>query len=536
MLQSVSVIENSQKRSIDFIDNHNFKIVVGCNSINSKCFELELVFQQPIISFRNHDYNWVDSSIDRVANSYCSKVIKLQDGTLVQANINKGIWEINPKRNNVLLWKFNPEFSNSITQYTGISNTKKLVSATSNWSFQEQPALLFSTVSAIEASRSKIPFSAIVCFTDHCDYDTLENLKLQRQLFKETNLKVTKGFFLNHFSKRATNASVEKNATEIELWKKDGHELCYHSLSQSIKSDEESFLDFKNFQPPYTAVPVWIDHGFQPYNFSLYTNNGISNKEYESNLLNKNIAVLWNYIDSGTATLGVINQLNPNQFTLQNFAKAISDFSLKTRIILLFKNIIFHYDNDEFRVRNYINCIEYIRAIIKNKNVKKIIPLFKNGFPILKVVLKVIFNWNTVKKKTYKVAKYTPVFFKHRIDNKEFTIFQTLEMVDLKKALAPENIDLLIKESGLFVAHTYFSVDMSHYLGKLFKQENIFDETVVANFKNLGNKIQENSIWNPTLSELINYWNEFEKIVFDVAANGTIFVKNTTSITTRNLK
>lgn len=84
--------------------------------------------------------------------------------------------------------EFNPEYSNSLAEYTGIKNTKKLISANSELHFVEQPSLLFTKADAIEISRSKIPFSAIACFTDHCDYDTLPNLKLQRQLFAKTNI------------------------------------------------------------------------------------------------------------------------------------------------------------------------------------------------------------------------------------------------------------------------------------------------------------------------------------------------------------
>ena len=80
-------------------------------------------------------------------------------------------------------------------------------------------------------SRSIKSFSAIACFTDHCDFDTLSNLQLQRTFFKEKDIKVTKGFFLNHFSKRQDNASYERDKMELDLWINDGHELCYHSLS-----------------------------------------------------------------------------------------------------------------------------------------------------------------------------------------------------------------------------------------------------------------------------------------------------------------
>lgn len=521
-------INASNYSNNNFYEVNNNKCELNCSKVLDKtnCFDIEIKFPFNIVFFRNHDYTWQDLKKDRIANEYTSKIIKLEDGTYVQANINQGIWEINKKNPNVLVWKFNPEYSKPIAQYVGVTSQKQIFQANTKLNFIENPTLLFSKTGALEISRSTIPFSAIACFTDHCDFDTFPNLKLQRQLFKETNIKVTKGFFLNHFSKRSNNASFEKEKDELDLWKNDGHEMCYHSLSQSIKSDEESWSDFDKFNPPYNDVNVWIDHGFQPYNFTLFSKNKIDKSAYENKLFSKNINILWNYIDSGTSTKGIINQLNTSQFTLNNFYKGIKNFSLKTKIVQLLKNIIFHYDNDERRIRNYIDTITHAKNVIIKRKFSSIFLFLKNAIPLLKPIFKVIFFWNLEKNKPYKVAKYSPILFKHTIFKKEFYIFQTLEMVDFKKALHQENVNLLIEESGVFIAHTYFSVDMKHYSGKLFQSQGKFDQEVLNNFKYLGTKIAENKIWNPTLSELITQFDIFDKTILDCDENGTIFIKN----------
>ena len=91
---------------------------------------------------------------------------------------------------------------------------------------------------------------------------------------KVSGISITKGFFLNHFSKRSDNASWQNESDEFKKWVADGHELAYHSLSQSIKSKEESVTDFVNFKSVANTV-TWIDHGYQPYNFSLIENTKI---------------------------------------------------------------------------------------------------------------------------------------------------------------------------------------------------------------------------------------------------------------------
>ncbi len=320
------------------------------------------------------------------------------------------------------------------------------------------------------------------------------------------------------------------------LWKKDGHELCYHSLSQSIKSNEESKCDFKNFIKPLNEIPVWIDHGFQPYNLSFFKNNGLTPLEFESVLDKNNITTLWNYIDCGIASKGVINQFNSKQFNLTTYWKSINKFSFKVKIVKLIKAIIFHHDNNKNRVRNYIDSISAIRNLVRKKNPLEFLNFIINIVPVVVIVSKSLITWNFIKNKPFKVAQYAPILFNHKIVNKTFYVFQTIEMVDFISGLSKRNTDLLIKENGLFIAHTYFSVDMKHHQGKLFKDKNTLDENVVANFEYLSNRIKENKIWNPTLSQLVVQLNDFKNVVFDVDEKGTIFIKNISAIPSRTIQ
>lgn len=502
---------------------------------NNPSFTIKIEFSQPIVAFRNHNYNWVDVSKDRIANDFSPKILRLQNGSYIQANNNVGIWEVHHKNPTVLWWRFNPEFAAPITQYRNEINTKRIISAQTEFRFPEDLALLFSKNNAIELSRSPIPFSAVACFTDHCDYDTAENLKIQRDFFKSNGIKTTKGFFLNHFSKRADNASYQNEKEELDLWRKDEHELCYHSLTQSIRTPKEAWEEFENFTPPYNDVSVWIDHGFQPYNFSLFEKKAISKEPFETVLSNKNITVLWNYIDAGNATTGIINQLNPEQFNLANYALSIQGKPFLKRMLLLVKNIIFHYDNDEYRVRNYIDTLTYAKAVLQQKKISVIFKLIQNLIPVVLISLRVFFTWNKTKKATYKVAKYSPIFFKHTIHKKEFYVFQTIEMVDFITALSKQNIDSLIEESGLFIAHTYFSVNMKHYAGKLIHTDGSLNEKVVSNFDYLAQKIQQKAIWNPTLSQLLEFYKNYQNTLFDIDEKGTIFIKNNFNIPSRNV-
>lgn len=535
MIQKATLISNENTAFLD-VKYQGTTFVFNCSSVkNVSEFTIEIEFSSDIIAFRNHDYTWVDLNEIRIATEFSPKLIQLENGTFVLANLTCGIWETDSKNRRKLYWKFNPEFSKPITKYTGNSNAKSILQATSKLDFEVFPALLFSKNYGIEISRSPLAFSAVLCFTDHCDFDTVANLTAQRNFFKEKNIKVTKGFFLNHFSKRTTNASLENDRSELELWQNDGHELCYHSLSQSIKSAEESYSDFKNFLPPFPEIPVWIDHGYQPYNFSLFEKNSISQSEYESTLIEKNIKMLWNYIDSGTATSGVFNQLNPTHFTLQKFVKGMKSESKIKQLQDLIKNIVFHYLNDEKTITQYKTTAQNFKKIRYQKDLKVAPTFFRNFLQLTASICSVFFSWKSSKKNPYKVAKYSPLFFKHTIANQETTIFQTVEMIDFEKSLSLENLELLIKESGICIAHTYFSDTINYHNGKLLTENNQVNPKVDTNFNYLKSTIEAQKIWNPTLSDLYLYLQQFEKIVFEIDAEGRIQLQNSNDLVFRKV-
>jgi hypothetical protein len=512
------------------------RIILDTKSLeNQNSFDILIEFSSPIISFRNHDYSWVAICQDRIANDFSPKVICLKNGLYVQANCNLGIWEINKKNTKQLLWRFNPKFSASITQYRDENNIKDRISAKSNINSQVKLALLISSKGAIELSRSPIPFSAIACFTDHCDFDTDENLKIQRAFFHEKGIKITKGFFLNNFSKREDNASFQKNSSELDKWREEGHELCYHSLTQSVRENSDSLDEFTNFNPPYKDISVWIDHGFQPYNLSLYNKSGITESDFSNNLKKNNIKILWNYIDSGTATFGVINQLNSSQFSLKSYWIGIKNKSFKQRISLFVKNCIFHYYSDNKLTSNYYELATSYKLFSKVKSIKSLFLIFKKGLTLIVPLLKIFIFWNSKKNKIYEYAKYSPIFFGHIIGNEKFIIFQTLELLDFIETFNKKSIDLLISERGMFIGHTYFSVPMDYHDGKILKSKGKINSKVEDNFKYLGEKITCNEIWNPTLSQLINFYNNYQNTYFDIDEKGTIFIIENQNIPYRSI-
>ncbi len=523
MIKSIKLLREDSVINLEFVKIHEHKVEIDSSFLGELSATIKIEFESPIVEFRNHDYTWQSIGKRQYANWYSPKILRLKNNQLIQANQHKGIWEFDIKNSSVLLWHFNKKNAKPIAQYDS-NNSKRIVQAVSKNHFVNPLALLFPLNEGVEISRSKSPFSAIACFTDHCDFDTIYNLKQQRQFFKTYHIKITKGFFLNHFSKRLDTACYETHNEELKEWHKDGHELAYHSLSQSIKPLDKSMNDFETFKRPIKGISTWIDHGFQPYNISLYENYERIRNDYGSSLKHKGIDVFWNYIDSGTAVKGVINQLNPNQFTIHSYYKGIKHLKLKERVPMFIKNVIFHYYSTDYSLRLYRDVAKYFKTIKQKRSIKKHLKVSITVFKLVRLLIPILLFWKTRKNQVYPLARYTPVIFNQDILKDTFTSFQTIEMVDFKSGLSQANLDLLIKENGLFIAHTYFSAPLNYHHGKLFENKNEIDKQVEMNFSYLSQKINSKEIWNPTLKELIIHLKNFRSVSFECNEIGELLV------------
>lgn len=489
----------------------------------------EIVFTYKIEAVRTASYTWSSDFAFYIAGPLSPKILRLENGMYVQANTTVGFWEIDPHNHYKLLWRLNPDNSRILAQYEGQENFKTLVNVPLDLEGKALK-LLVTDKKPLEWSRSKIPFSAIACFTDHCDFDTLENLKLQRELFKQSKVKVTKGLFLHHFSKREDNASWENDAEELQKWVADGHELAYHSLSQSLKEDAQSFTEFQHFEAPQPNMPTWIDHGFQPYNLSLIQKNNIKQETFFSKMQQQHICNFWNYIDSGTATQGVVNQLNPQHFTLNAFYKGLQNTSFKDKTGLLVKNIFFHFYANEALIATYKTLASRVKKVLLGRKLHQLPGLFKAVFSVIQPLAAVLLHWRKSKNRVYPLAKYNPLLFSFTINGKTMSVFQTLELLDFKNTLSPKMLDAFSGEKGVFIAHTYFSVPMAYHKGRMFTTPSSICPEVAANFSYLGKLIKEEKIWNPTFMELASYFRLLEQLVFDLDTDGTVISNNNPDI------
>ena len=173
MIKSIHLLGRGRTKRIDFSIAHEYKIIIKERLADINHFTLKIELDFNIKRFRNHDYKWIKINKRRLANWYSPKLALLDNDIIVQANQTTGICEVNPKQKNQILWYFKPQNANPIADYNK-DNSKAIFNANNSSFIIDSLEYLF-VKEGLELSRSKYPFSAIACFTDHCDFDTLAN-------------------------------------------------------------------------------------------------------------------------------------------------------------------------------------------------------------------------------------------------------------------------------------------------------------------------------------------------------------------------
>ncbi len=505
-----------------YIEINPLHSTVGCQQLS-----IEIQFKTAIRRWRNHNYRWVSLETECIANEYSPKILQLSDGSFVQAGQSTGCWEVQKDKDSTLQWHYH------------IPGLKPVFFFDPHRVFYQpvlpicEPlkfSLLLTKKRPLEWSRSPIPFSAIFCITDHCDFDSLLLLKEQRKLLKEAGLRISKGIFLNHYSKRNWNAAYEKpeDKAEIQQWGQDGHEVFLHSLSQSIKSKQIARDDFDQFQVPENLLPVhtWVDHGYQPYNFTMQKSEK-EQKEWLDQMSVKGLSVFWNYYDT-FEDVDAINQISAERFCPAYVFRLKTKWSEKLRLLL-------YYQSAEKNVFTYRKWAGSIKSFAAKPSLPHTGSLLRMTGAIIPVIIKQLAAWLLHPKRAIVYAKYAPLIFEYP-GKPSVQIFQTIAIKSYTHAFAEETLDDFVKNSGVCIAHTYLASMEQHHTGRLFTDESgqIEEETRLA-WMRMGRYIRENQIWNPTIHELAAWMRKFSTISFSSNEAGDIIYLGPDEIPVRTI-
>ena len=502
------------------------------NDVEVNSLSVDFYLNSSIKNARCVDYSWMRLKNVIIQNYYCPKIVELENRCKVVGESTKGCWEINHSRKKHIKWilidpLLNPTPIINSNNESKFNNSQILLKGE-----KLKCGLLYTKGFVEEFSRSPIGFVPVLCFTDHADFDTLKSLQKQREVFRLLNLIISKSFFFYDSPVKDQTAFINDNDVLLELqkWESDGHELCYHGMSKYPRKDWES--EFVSLKSPenLNKIKCFIDHATLPYNYTRFPD---LHRWYDI-MYKKGVDIIWNYVDSGDGNVFTINQLNNSSFTIKKTLKSFKlarSIGYKRKKSEILKNIMLYYVPSSLS-SHFVN----INAILKNAksgliSQSSIIRFVKNIFAI---IFKYFFNPYFIVKflsgynKIYKVTKYAPVIFSaiNQITTK-INVFQTVAIRDFDITFSRKSIENFIKECGLLIAHTYFGTLRDSHKGRFFLDDNYeIRPEVEENFKVISQLISKGKIWNPTISQLKEYFLIVEQIEYEHDIDGDIVIKN----------
>lgn len=405
-------------------ENYELKYAISDNEVALELIALSkrlidehkfiVKLDSPIIAFRNSIFQWEDyDSQTAIMPIFSPKIIVLENGQHLFPDRNIGVWEIKDAYS--FEWILANNRINPIFKY-GVNNKKVFVNEFLCKDYYLK--ILNSNTEAPEMSRTPLGFKPFICFTDHSDFDTPDNLMTLWSFLEKTGVKTSKGFFPFHFSKREDNASLEREPDLIKRYQSSGHELVFHALSQSLRPNDEAINEFNQVWVDNSLdVTTYIDHGYQIYNWTRAT-DFFNEKYWVATMKSNGIDNLWTYLDSGTAKHGIINQFNSKHFT----PKKIASNLLKPGGLSFIIRTLLFYSNDDDLVAKYRRLKGDVKKILSKRSIAALKDALLNASKLSSFVFKNLFQQQK-RAEPFHHARYTPSLFQYDINGSKIQFF-----------------------------------------------------------------------------------------------------------------
>jgi len=365
-------------------------------------------------------------------------------------------------------------------------------------------------------------FKAALSFTDHADYDStdrLEGIFFGKGGLCEHNIRITKSIFVN--SKKADNSlASERFYKLIKRLAEHGNEIAAHSTRFLPAKRDAVESDLPTLSP--FSPTTWIDHSYaNPVSICV---NGAQEgtSGYILDLLAQfGYQQIWAYVDiSSDPPTGNLNMLNPEGTRPFDYFKRAMAEVVKRKFWLArlyFQQCVrwaIGY-NFLFSVSRVVRLTFKIRSLwqlrIYLQSLGILVGFCLNPLKLVRVI-KGFFRQNPI-------AEAGTVFYTHSrvaIDATEpFTLFTSILINNYSDAFSPSNVDKLIKERGIHIAHTYLACTRSNYRDKaweLRKGQFCISKGFESNCRYMAKKMQEGALWIVPISELANFYRSLKRL------------------------
>jgi hypothetical protein len=286
---------------------------------------------------------------------------------------------------------------------------------------------------------------------------------------------------------------------------------------------------FKLLKSPEGINPVtcYIDHATHPYNYTKAPDPGA----WCEDIWSKGVNLIWNYIDGSDGNIFTLNQLNAKGFSarkiMESFRIMQKEGYRRSRKDNL-RNLLLYFVDERLSSLS-IKLKVYPKRLITERDFSYIPAIARVLFTVFfQYLLNPGFYFKFVRNysKPFSHARFSPVIFKGiNQSDSNVRVMQTVAVRDFDITFSDKAINMFIDEKGVCIAHTYFATMRSYHIGRLFENSNyLFRKPAVDAFINIAELIKAKKIWNPSISELSDYFTHLENLKYKIDEKGNIVI------------
>jgi hypothetical protein len=391
--------------------------------------------------------------------------------------------------------------------------------------------------------------------TDHADWDTTEKMQalyLGAKGFNSTHVKTTKSVFYGTVGYETADKNFQPDGLDVpafsaitEKLSEAGHEICPHSIVVRPKITEGNVpIDvvlqaLELFAKQYTSG-TWIDHGLsqgQAINYSQLGWNPDSEWFIVDLLRQFGFNSIWSYFDPIDYPVKNINQLSAPDQSMAYLKAALQQIT----------------ERDIWESLNYLKFAAHLRLGPNGQRYIKNLAAFLKILITSDLTLKAKFErlpgkilsvpgsllgisyWLIAGQDKDKFGTLFPVLYcesglslgQGKPD--DMLMFSTSTVNNLSTAWS--NLDALIGEYGIHLAHTYLCSTGLRYADSAITKDN-GKWRVSESFANLLSQIDErivrNEIWNPTMRNCASWFKTWIQIRIDPKGPHAVQITNPT--------
>lgn len=349
---------------------------------------------------------------------------------------------------------------------------------------------------------------AVICLTDHADWDSTDKLEKLADLFDRCDFRFTKSIFPHSDPQgRKQEPGLDDPAFRkvIDRLYEMGTEIAYHGFSPrmmppSFEAVKKRMALMREYKPV-----TWIDHGTGRYLFSRVgkCKNGMDLVEL---LGNEGIENYWSYTDiwKNPGPSGSLN-LWTNRKAMESFSDVLSLFKKKNNIsakqlayllVSIPKNIFGGADYRKLKQFYKPKTLNFLR-----EKKKKLRSLHSHPFGL--------YDKNGI--------------FSFAGTPDKPLVFDTILLNHLSLQISPKAIEGLIKENGVLLAHCYMGAQHRYGGSNIFdNKDNILPE-FEENIKYIDTLQKQKQVVSLSFQQLQDQMDYFNNVKILKIENNWIF-------------